>query len=214
MLKVLICLGGIFIILAIAELLWRRKILRGEYLRKFVHISSAIYVAAWPWLIDWRTIQLIGLAMLAFIWLNHRLKTIHPGGEVRRKTYGFYFFGLSMVVCAALTTNKEFFALAMLHLGLADGLAAVAGTFFHKKLQYDIFGYRKSVYGSMTFWLVSLCILAIGGLFIHDAITFRDYFLMLALLPPVLTTIENLSVKGLDNLTVPVAVVLTLNFLS
>jgi uncharacterized membrane protein len=62
----------------------------------------------------------------------------------------------------------------------------------------------------MTFWLASLCILGVGLLFAHDIIAFNHYALLLILLPPTLAFLENLAVLGLDNVVVPVAVVLAL----
>ncbi|HLB66329.1 MAG TPA: hypothetical protein VJJ78_01905, partial [Candidatus Saccharimonadales bacterium] len=64
MLAVIACLAGIFAILVIEEIFYKRKILQGEYLRKFVHISAGSFIAFWPWLISWRAIQLIGVLMV------------------------------------------------------------------------------------------------------------------------------------------------------
>ena len=213
MLAVFICLSGIFIIVQTGEYFWRHKILRGEYLRKFIHILSAGFIAFWPWLISWKTIEIIGVAMLAVVLLNHRHKTFHMDGDIRRQTYGGMLFAVAVILCAALTNQPVFFAIAILHLGLADGFAAVAGEYY-KKLRYKVFGYRKSVYGSMVFWLVSLCILSFGLLFVNDSIPFNHYALTLFALPPTLTLLENISIAGFDNLTVPVTVVLVLRLVS
>lgn len=214
MLNFLICLGGIGLILLAAEVLYEKKILRGEYLRKFVHISAAAFIAFWPWLVGWQTIAVLGLAMLAVIFINRRLKKIHASGDIKRKTYGFSLFAWAVIACASLTNNKVFFAMAIMHLGLADGLAAVAGQLFKNKLPYKFFGYLKTVYGSMIFWVVSAGIFAVGGLFAHQYLSFNDYVLAILVLPPILTLIEAVSVQGFDNITVPVAVIAALNILS
>jgi len=210
MLAVITCLGGIFAILVTSEILYRRKILEGEYLRKFVHISSGTFIAFWPWLVSWWQIQAISLAMLAVVIYNHRSRTIHLSGNIKRLTYGGMLFPLGVLASALLTHNKFFFALAVLHLALADGLAAVAGTAYSEKFSYKIFHQVKTLSGTMTFWLASLCILGVGLLFAHDIIAFNHYALLLILLPPTLAFLENLAVLGLDNVVVPVAVVLAL----
>ena len=210
MLAVITCLGGIFAILIISEILYKQKILQGEYLRKFVHISSGTFIAFWPWLISWRQIQAISLAMLAVVICNHRRKTIHMGGNIKRRTYGGMLFPVGVLASALLTQNKFFFALAVLHLALADGLAAVIGITYGKKVSYKIFHQAKTLVGTATFWLASLCILGVGLLFAHDYISFNHYVLLLVFLPPVLAFLENLAVLGLDNVVVPVAVVLAL----
>ncbi|MDO8591777.1 MAG: hypothetical protein Q7R60_02555 [bacterium] len=210
MLAVITCLGGIFAILVIGEILYKQKILEGEYLRKFVHISSGSFIAFWPWLVSWRAIELISLAMLAVVIFNHRSKTIHMSGNIKRLTYGGMLFPIGVLACALLTHNKIFFALAVLHLALADGLAAVMGITYGKKYSYKVFHQVKTLTGTMTFWSVSLCILAVGLLFAHDAVGFNHYVFLLIFLPPILAFLENLAVLGLDNLVVPVAVVLAL----
>lgn len=210
MLAVITCLVGIFAILAVGESLYRKKILRGEYLRKFIHISAGSFIAFWPWLIDWPVIQLLGLAMLAVIWLNHRLKKLHAGGGIKRKTYGFYLFAVAVVVLPFLTHNKLFFAIAMLNMALADGVAAIIGTAYGKGYGYKVFKQLKTIIGSMAFWFTSLCILDISLLFAHETFSFTDFAVLLLVLPPVLTAIENLGVMGFDNIAVPVAAVLAL----
>jgi len=214
MLAVIACLGGIFAILVISEILYKQKILHGEYLRKFVHISSSSFIAFWPWLISWRTIELISLAMLAVVIFNHRIRVIHISGNIARKTYGGMLLPVGVLSCALLTNIKIFFALAILHMALADGLAAVIGTAYGKKFRYKIFHQLKTLIGSMTFWLVSLCILGTGLLFLSDSLSFTHYALLIIVLPPILAFLENLAVLGFDNVVVPVAVVLALQLAS
>jgi phytol kinase len=209
MIKVAICLAGIFIILQIGEWFYRRKLLKGEYLRKFVHISSACFIASWPWLISWNWIILIGLAMLSVVILNHQRRTLHMDGNVQRKTYGGMLLAVSVIICALLTHEKLFFMLAMLQMGLADGLAAVAGEYY-KKGRYKIFGYTKSIPGTITFWIVSTVVFAAVAPFAHEIIGYDNYIWVVAGLPAVLAVAENLSVEGFDNLTVPIMTILAL----
>jgi dolichol kinase len=211
MLAVLVCLGGILLILLIAELLWRLEILRGEHHRKFVHIFSTLFIASWPWLISFRTIQLIGIAMVAVLLINRRIKALHYLGDKRYESYGDVFLALAVVVCALITQNQVFFATAMAEVALADGLVAIIGNEFNGRWSYKIFNHTKTVIGSMAFWLISLFVIGTGMLFAHGLISSNDYFLMLMLAPPLLTLLENLAVLGLDNVVVPVATVLALN---
>ena len=210
MLAVIACLAGIFAILVIEEIFYKRKILQGEYLRKFVHISAGSFIAFWPWLISWQAIQFIGVLMVVIIWLNHRLKTFHASGEVERKTYGFYLFALAVIITPSLTHNKIFFALAMLNMAIADGMAAVIGTAYGKRYEYRVFHQLKTVVGTMAFWFVSFCILGVGLLYLHDSLSFTHYALLLILLPPILAGLENLGGLGSDNVIVPIAVILAL----
>jgi dolichol kinase len=203
MLAIALCLFGVFLLLVATEKIFEKKYLRGEYLRKFLHISVGSFVAVWPWFLSWQTIRLIGLAMLIGVFLNHHLRIV-KFNHISRKTYGDILFALVIVAAALLTTSKIFFALAILHLSLADGFAAVVGEKYGKLWRYKIFNQTKSVPGSMAFWFISLCILGTGALFAHDLISFKNYVLLLLLLPPVLTYLENISPFGTDNVVVPI----------
>jgi len=206
MLGVLVCLVGIVAILGISELLWRAKILHGELQRKFVHITGGTFAAGWPWLVSWQTIQLLGMALLAGVLLNRYKKFSHFKDGVKRESYGDIFSALAIILCATLTNEPIFYALAILHLALADGLAAVIGTSYGRAWRYLVFRQTKTVIGSMTFWFVSVCILGAAVLFTSELISFDSYAALLLVLPPVLTALENLSVLGLDNIVIPAAV--------
>ena len=214
MLAVIVCLAGIALILAVSEILWRQKILHGEHQRKFVHILSASFIAFWPWLIGFKAIELIGLAMIATLLVNRKLTKLHYLGETRHEHYGDLFFAIAVIACALLTKNKVFFATAMTELALADGLAALVGTQFGHKWRYKVFHQTKTLIGSMIFWLISLAVLGTGMLFTDGAITMDHYQLALLLVPPILTLLENAAVMGLDNAAVPIAVVLALQITS
>lgn len=194
------CVIGVFGLLVIAELLGKYRILKGEYHRKFLHITAGSFIAFWPWLVGWTAIEIFGLAALAVMLANRFLGFLNYRGRVGRATYGDMFLALAIFFAANLTHNKTFFMLAILEVALADGLAAVAGRTYEKDWAYKVFKHKKTVIGSMVFWLASVCILGAGLLTVHSLITFQDYFLVLLLLPPALTLVENLSLFGLDNL--------------
>ncbi len=213
MLAVISCLMGVFVLVVIADILWRAKILKGENQRKFTHVTVGTFAAFWPWIISWRQIQLIALAMAVVVLINRRVQFLHLRGihKKERETYGDVMMALAIFMCATLTTNKVFFSLAILNMALADGFAAVIGANFGKPWRYKVFHQPKTVIGSMTFWFVSLCIFAVGLLFVHDIISFSHYILLLILLPPILTIVENVTGLGEDNLFVPLVVLIALN---
>lgn len=196
----------------IAEVLWRQKILKGENQRKFVHISIGTFAAFWPWLMSWESIQYLGILMTVFVLINRHWTYLHYLGNIRiHHNYGDVFLPLAIVVAGMATTNKVFFAIAILHVSLADGLAALIGSNFGKHWRYKVLQHSKTVVGTMTFWLVSICILGLGALAAHDVIAYNQYALLLLTLPPALTALENIVGLGMDNIAVPAAVLIGLN---
>lgn len=210
MLKVFIALFVMFAMLLVSEYLYRRKILHGELSRKLAHIAIAAFVAFWPWLMSWRTIQLIGLGMVFIMLLNRQLQIFHFPGNIRHNTYGEVFLALAITTTALLTNNKIFFAVAILMVALGDGMAAIIGTKFGQKWKYRVFNQTKTVIGSMTFWVVALCILGVGLLPAYSQISLSHYDLLLIAAPPLLAVVENVAVYGMDNLALPLATILIL----
>ena len=211
LLKAIACLSGIAAILILAEILWRKKTLKGEYARKLVHILAGIFVASWPWLISWHAIQFLGVAMLAGVLVNNQLKILHAINGLRAKFYSHCYYAIAITACALITTQKAFFAVAILTMALADGFAAIAGCTLGKKWGYKVFGQPKTVIGSMAFWLTSMCVLGAGILLVGNAIDFGHYALLMIFLPPGLMVLENVAIYGTDNIVIPVAVLMALN---
>ena len=203
---------GVGLILYVGEYLAKAKLLKGENYRKFTHIATGTFIASWPWIISWYAIEVLGVLMLLAVTLNHYKTYFKFNKKITRPTYGDYFFAMAVSICAFMTNNKFFFAMAILHLALADGFAAVVGKNFGKKYEYKVFGQTKSLIGTMTFWITSLYILGAGLLSAYNFIPYNSYYWIILLLPPALALIENLAVYGSDNLVIPVAVVLVLKF--
>jgi dolichol kinase len=211
MLAIILSLAAVLAVLLLDEFLWRRKIIHGELKRKLVHIAVALFVAFWPWIMSWKAIQLIGIAMVLVLLVNRQIKILHYLGGIRQQTYGDVFLALSITTTALLTNEKIFFAVAILHVALADGLAAIIGTKFGRKFRYKVFGQTKTVIGTMTFWLLSVAILAVGLLPAYDLIPLNHYAALLILLPPILALTENAAVWGVDNLAIPIVVIAALH---
>ena len=110
-----------------------------------------------------------------------------------------------------MTDEKAFFALGMLSMALADGLANIIGQRYGKNWQYKFLGHTKTVVGSMTVWLVSMSILGVGLLLARDIVDYSAYTTLLIAVPPLLVLVENIALWGLDNLLVPVIIVAALN---
>ncbi len=211
MLAVISCLAGVVVLLGVGEFLWKSKIISTELMRKFVHLSVATFVAFWPWLLSWRTIEIISACMIVVVLSNRFVGFFHYSTKRKSNDYGDLFLALAFLACAELTSVKIFFAVAILQVALSDSLAALIGQNYGKRWRYKAFGQPKTVVGSMVFWLTSLCVLAVTVLFGgHNLVSYEDYALLLVALPPILTAVENVSNFGVDNLSVPLVTLLAL----
>lgn len=205
MLEILIAVAGVFIILITDELFWRFRIFKGELSRKLAHIWVGTYIAIWPFFLTMREIQLLALAMLIVVTISRRYQIFKSIHSVKRRTYGEYFFPISIGVCALITDSQWIFMASILHLSLADGFAALAGTYFAGRTKYKIFGAYKSWVGTGTFLLLSTYIIfvSVAGNIGEFANVESSIVLWL---PLVATLAESVAVYGVDDLLVPVVV--------
>ena len=197
--------AGVFIILAFDELFWRLRIFEGELSRKLAHIWVGTYIAIWPFFMTMEQIVVLSVAMLAVVTISRRYQIFKSIHDVKRRTYGEFFFPISIGICALLTDSKWIFMASILHLSLADGFAALAGTYFAGKTRYKIFGGYKSWVGTGTFLLLSTYIIfvAVAG----DIGEFASVDSTIVIwLPLVATVVEGVATYGADDLLVPLVV--------
>lgn len=213
MLYVIVALSAIFCLLILAELLWRTKRLEVEISRKIVHIGTGIIVASWPYYLDWTTIQLLSLALLAVVIVSYKLRIFQSIHAIERLTIGEVLYPVGIGICALLSPAPWVFTVAVLHLTLADGLAAIIGLKYGKKNRYMLISHGKSLAGSGTFFLVSFLLLTVSSFVIDEHALPHMYGLFL-LSAFILTLVENISWYGLDDVTVPIAVIVILTQIS
>jgi len=203
-------LGAIFVLLLAVELLWKTKKIDSEISRKIVHIAAGSFIAFWPFFMSWAMIQLLSLALFIVVYLSHHFGVFKAIHGVKRSTNGELLYPVGIGIIALMQPPDWVFAAAMLHLAIGDGLAAIIGVKYGKNNQYKIGDNVKSLAGSCTFFVVSILIIATVYSLNVATISPSDIAILLCL-PLLVTLIENFFVGGLDNVLVPLAVVLVLN---
>lgn len=192
-----------------AELLWRSKHLRGEAGRKLVHIGIGTYAAFWPYYLSWQQIELLAVGGLALVLFARRVHNFHVGQDVRRRSLGEVFFPIAIGVGALIQPPAIVFTAGMLHLSLADGFAALVGKEYGLLHQYRVRHYTKTLAGSLTFMFVSLTIITVTILLSTNGLSVA-LLPLIFWLPIAATILENISPYGLDNLLVPLFVMVIL----
>lgn len=195
-----------FCILLYAEWLSRAKQIHAELTRKLVHVAVGTFVAFWPFFLSWRQIELLSLAFFVVVSISIRWNVFQAIHAVKRNMVGELLFALVIGMLAAISPSKWVFLTAMLHLSIADGLAAVIGLGWGDSNSYKVFGKTKSIAGSVTFLICSLLIMMAYGLFAGSSTS----FFTLLWLPLLATAAENIAVYGTDNLIMPMLIALVL----
>jgi dolichol kinase len=202
---------GTAALLLIGQLLWRDKLLKGESARKFIHITVASYAAFWPYFVDrWWIVILSAIFVLALLVIK-KLKIFKSMTTVKRATCGEICFALSIGALALVFGNNYIYTIALLHMALADGFAAIVGVNMAKRAKNFYYnGSRKSLAGTATFVLISF-ILNLAYWMVVSRISLQGNLIGLSpifysLLSGVaLAGVEIIAPKGTDNVAVPFA---------
>lgn len=196
----------VFLILVFAEYLSRYKGVHSELTRKIVHVLVGMFVAFWPFFLSWRQIQLLSVLFLVVVLVSIKLNIFGSIHAVSRNKMGEVLFAVIIGLLAFISTDPWIFAAAMLHLSLADGLAAVVGLAYGDGNSYRIMGRTKSLAGSLAFFFSSIAIM----LWYVSFSGTEPSAVAVLWLPVAATIAENLSGEGTDNLVIPVLVALVL----
>lgn len=209
MFELALATGPVALLLVLSEILWRTHLLRGEAARKLLHIIIGSYVAYWLYFLTFREIQFLSLAMLVGVTLSHKFHIFHAITDVKRKTWGDIFYAVGLGLTAVVAKQPWVFALAVLHMCIADGLAGLIGTEFGKKTRYKVLGTTKSLVGTATFVVVSVLLFAVFNHY-HPA---EIIWPVMIVMPLFLALVENVGVYGTDNILIPLLVAVIANSL-
>jgi phytol kinase len=197
---------AVLFILLLSEYSWRRHWFNNEFGRKFVHVTVGSFVAFWPFFLSWNEIRLLSVAFLVVVIISDRLKIFRAIHSVQRPTFGEICFAAVVGLLTLITQSKGIYAAALLQMSLADGFAAIVGTRYGRENKYHILGHTKSVAGTCAFLVTSILILTGYSVFSVNGLPISIVFAGAA----GAALLENLGLRGLDNLLVPLFVGLLL----
>ena len=128
---------------------------------------------------------------------------------------GTVYYALSLLILVIISFgiyNKPTLGLIpVLIMAYGDGLAAIIGRLI-KSPRYKIVNSKKSFAGSITMFVISFII--IGAYLIYEQIPaywgIEHTILMTSLMAFTLTGIEAISIKGTDNISVPLGTIIML----
>ncbi len=172
-----------------------------ELLRKIIHIGMGPLIPIAKFLeIDQSTAQYFAGGMSILIVINYIYKLFPIIEDIDRKSFGTFFYCFSLLILISLFWEKDPLALTagFFIMTFGDGLAGLIGKNF-KSRSWIIFDQKKSIIGTFTMFLVSLLVISILGYEITA--DFNYYYFLIALLA---TLLEQISIIGIDNFSVPI----------
>lgn len=204
------------ILFALSELIFRIFKPEAEYTRKGVHIGTGLLTLLFPLLLE-STAEVV-LLCTSFILLlasSRRWNFLPSINGVERKTYGSLSYPIAVILSFwAMETFAEeqgkarliWFYLPVLTMAIADPAAAIIGRHF-KSRKFNIGDGTKSLAGCLAFWISARLVCGVSLVLLGFNIN------PLIAMPGIgvsSMTAEAVSPYGLDNLTIPMAVLLYL----
>lgn len=203
----------------LAALRWyqHRREPHPEVARKLMHVGMGLVTLSLPWLFAeaWPALALAALIVVFLIVLrvSHRLRQTLGGVlcGVERRSLGEIYFAASAAILFALAKDDAIlFCVPMLILTLADAAGALIG------LRYGAWRYptpdgEKSVEGSTAFFVVTFLSASVPLLL--TGVGPVESLLSAATLGLLLTIVEAMAWRGLDNLFIPLGGFVILNSL-
>ncbi len=175
-----------------------------ELSRKIVHIGTgAVVPLAWFFEIPFVVALPVAAVITVLTTINHQWRFIPAVEDVDRNSYGTIAYGIAITTLLLLfwPTRADAVSAGVLVMALGDGLAGLIGRNVASP-KWVLFGQTKSSVGTMTMAVVSGLVLI--GLAQGSG---ADLSLPAALgMVAMATGLEQLSCRGIDNLSVPLSV--------
>ena len=180
-----------------------------EIVRKIVHIGIGPLIPIAQFLkIDQNSALIFTGIVLLMVFINYTYKLFPTIEDVERKSYGTFFYCLSLFILISLFWNKDPYALitGFFIMTFGDGLAGLLGKSFNSR-SWIFFKQKKSLFGTMTMFLTSLIVVSLIGYTQQNSFNL-NYFTIAFFA----TLLEQFSVLGIDNFIVPISSALFFNF--
>lgn len=191
----------IFLVIAFGKVFEK---LGKEASRKFIHIA----LCNW-WFIAMAFFDNVIYASIVpacFIIINtisYKTKLLETMERETNDGFGTIYYAIALLILVIISfgicKNPQLGLPGVLIMGYGDGLACVLGERIKSK-KYKVGNTTKSIAGSITMFLIAFVIYIIT----NYAYNFNIPILKLLLASIVVTILEAVSIKGTDNITVPI----------
>jgi dolichol kinase len=194
------------VVLVLAEVWARAWNGKPEHTRKLVHLGGSAIGVFLPLLVRAPLVAFAltaGLSLLFFVTSRGRL--LRSVGGVQRSSRGSEYYPLAVFLAFILAEDDYWRYLAsLLTLGIADAFAALVGSEYGR-VRYRVQDESKSLEGSLVFLIVAYLAIQLPMLLLTN-LPGPTIVLSSLLVAMVVTGFEAISLRGADNLFVPIVV--------
>ena len=208
-----LAMGGLF---TAAEYLYHKLKVRAELTRKFVHVGAGLLCILLPLIItDPLLILVLAGSFLLVLLLSMKLQFLPSVNAINRDSQGSIVYPMVILICFLLYYHSHqyvYYYIPILIMALCDPLAALVGQKWPIG-PYTFFGESRTLIGSCAFFIGAIGMsLLLFCLF--EGLPLTRHIGNAIVLALVATLTEAFTIKGYDNLAIPLALVFTLMLLN
>lgn len=177
-----------------------------EASRKFIHIMlSNWWFIAMYFFENALCASIVPLSFVIINYISYKKNLISVMERENQDGLGTVYYALSLLIIAiitfGITKRPEIGLCSILIMGYGDGLAAIIGKKV-KSYEYKIRNTKKTLAGSFTMFIITFIIIAIFG-----CTAGANLWIIKSIITAIIVTvIEAVSIKGTDNVTIPLSV--------
>ena len=195
------------------ELIHRLFRVAPEYSRKATHLLVGLLPVLFPWLFDHHLpVLVLNLQLLFILWISRQFNLLKSVDGISRTSYGTFLYPVvsyGLFLLYLQSGNLLAFLLPVIILGICDPLAALVGMGSRSRILTKS---GKTFAGSLAFFLSSL-VIAVVLLTTLTSLTIPGILLWGLAFGSISAGAEMIGTRGLDNLTIPLSVLLLLSLM-
>ena len=203
----LLIIGWLVIIFLISFITKRQFPKQKELTRKIIHIGVGPLIPLAWWIgISKEVAIIISFIITIILLINKKLNIITAIEEVERKSYGTIAYAISITILISFFWNDQITAIfaGVLVMAFGDGFAGLIGKKLKSK-NWRILEQKKSFAGTVTMAIVTLIVLTCITLVIGE----QFQIIKILTISFLAVSLEQISIWGIDNITVPIGVALS-----
>lgn len=182
-----------------------------EASRKFIHImlGNWWFIAMAFFTNMWFAI-FVPITFVIINYISYKKNLINVMEREEQDGLGTVYYAAALLILSIISfgiyKQPNLGLIPSLVMAYGDGFAAVCGKIIKSK-EYNVFGTKKTIAGSLTMFIISVVLITIYFMALGKSL---EYIIISIVMAVIVTIIEAISVKGLDNISVPIIMLLML----
>lgn len=197
-----------------SKLLAKKGIITSSFARKFLHISSGIFIPFVPFYVDsYFAMILVGIFFTILNLFLIKKKLIKELDATEQPNLGILYFPFAFLILVLIfwQINKYIISFAFFIFALSDAMAAILGKSIKFKNPFIVHDEPKTIVGAIGSLITAFIVFFFLQILFFNKFNFISYtkfeLLFIAILVSIMASIiELISTRGSDNFYVPISI--------